>query len=416
MSTQFHAKSARTSPDSRAPEGAELPFHRGAAGLTGRIPRYTMSVSSESPVRAIAFHLPQFHPIPENDEWWGKGFTEWTNVARATPRFQGHYQPHLPADLGFYDLRLPEARLAQAELAASYGIYGFCYYHYWFNGRQLLERPVNEIWKSGKPDFPFCLCWANENWTRRWDGQDSHVLIEQRYSAADDLAHIQSLIPLFHDRRYIRVGERPLFLVYCASKLPEPEKTTEVWRRQAERAGLNGLFLVRVESFGEEGVDPRQKGFDCSLEFQPRMTLLYNSKILRRKWWHRKRLGTGEPGYYDNFVCDYRDLVRNALASPAPAYPQIPCVCPTWDGSPRKKQFALIIINSTPEIYERWLREVVNRRRAGIPPTEHSGVCENSIMFINAWNEWAEGNHLEPCTRWGRKYLEATRRVLGDRK
>src|SRR6266436_9557922 len=153
----------------------------------------------ENAIRAIAFHLPQFHPIPENDEWWGKGFTEWTNVVKARPLFPGHYQPHLPADLGFYDLRLPEARAAQAELAASYGIYGFCYYHYWFHGRQVLERPVNEIWKSGQPEFPFCLCWANESWTRRWDGQNNDILLEQRYSPADDLAHIRSLIPLFSD-------------------------------------------------------------------------------------------------------------------------------------------------------------------------------------------------------------------------
>ena len=190
--------------------------------------------------RAIAFHLPQFHPIPENDEWWGKGFTEWTNVVTAKPRFQGHYQPHLPADLGFYDLRLPEARAAQAELAASYGIHGFCYYHYWFNGRQVLERPVNEIWKSGEPEFPFCLCWANENWTRQWDGLKSDILLEQKYSPSDDLAHIRSLIPIFQDRRYIRILDRPLFLVYRAKQLPEPEKTTDIWRKEAERAGYEG--------------------------------------------------------------------------------------------------------------------------------------------------------------------------------
>ncbi len=190
---------------------------------------------SNGGVRGIAFHLPQFHPIPENDEWWGKGFTEWTNVAKATPRFPGHYQPHLPADLGFYDLRLPEARAAQAELAARYGIYGFCYYHYWFSGRRLLERPVNEIWKSGEPDFPFCLCWANENWTRQWDGQNAQVLLEQHYSAADDLAHIRSLIPLFKDRRYIRVADRPLLLVYRASRLPEPEK---LWQHGGSRRSV----------------------------------------------------------------------------------------------------------------------------------------------------------------------------------
>src|SRR5262249_26983694 len=195
-------------------------------------------------VRAIAFHLPQFHPIPENDKWWGKGFTEWTNVVKAKPLFPGHYQPHLPADLGFYDLRLPEARAAQAELAADYGIYGFCYFHYWFHGRQLLERPVNEILRTGEPDFPFCLCWANESWSRPWDGGEKEILIEQCYSEADDLAHIRALLPFFLDERYIRVMGCPFFGVYRASKLPDPQRTTDLWRREAVRAGLKGLFLV----------------------------------------------------------------------------------------------------------------------------------------------------------------------------
>jgi lipopolysaccharide biosynthesis protein len=371
------------------------------------------SHSGEGVIRAIAFHLPQFHPIPENDKWWGKGFTEWTNVAKSRPLFPGHYQPHLPADLGFYDLRLPEARAAQAELAASYGIHGFCFYHYWFNGRQVLERPVNEIWKTGQPDFPFCLCWANENWTRGWDGRNEQVLLEQSYSAADDLAHIQSLIPLFLDNRYICVAGRPLFLVYRASQLREPKRTTDIWRREAERAGLKGLLLVRVESLGDECDDPREAGFDSSLQFQPRWSLVNKAQIPRRKWWHRGKLGTAEPGYSGNLVCDYEGLVKFALGGAPPMYPCIPCVCPGWDNSPRRKQGAVIFTNSTPETYERWLREVVNRRRAAITSSENSGITEaDSFVFINAWNEWAEGNHLEPCQRWGRKYLEATRRAL----
>jgi lipopolysaccharide biosynthesis protein len=363
-------------------------------------------------VLAIAFHLPQFHPITENDEWWGKGFTEWTNVVKAAPRFPGHYQPHLPADLGFYDLRLPEARAAQAEMATSYGIHGFCYYHYWFNGRQVLERPVNEIWKSGEPEFPFCLCWANENWTRQWDGLKSDILLEQRYSPADDLAHIRSLIPIFLDRRYIRILDRPLFLVYRAKQLPEPEKTAAIWRKEAERVGLKGLYLVRVESFGDEYGDPRSIGFDSSLEFQPRWQLIGNVRIYRRKWWHRRRLGTTEPGVVNNGVYDYNRYVRNALVAEAPGYPQIPCVFPGWDNSPRRRQGATIFVNSTPEIYEGWLREVVNRRKARFVCPEAPEITEDSLLFINAWNEWSEGCHLEPCQRWGRKYLEATRTAL----
>ena len=359
-------------------------------------------------VRAIAFHLPQFHPIPENDEWWGKGFTEWTNVVKAKPLFAGHYQPHLPADLGFYDLRVPETRAAQAAMATSYGIYGFCYYHYWFNGRQVLERPVNEILRSGEPDFPFCLCWANENWTRQWDGLESDVLLAQKYSSTDDLVHIQSLIPFFLDRRYIRVFDRPLFLVYRTKQLPEPKKTADLWRREAEQAGLKGLYLVRVESFGDESGDPRDIGFDAALEFQPRGSLVWDTRICRRKWWHIRRLGTHEPGLRANTVLDYERLVKNALAASPPAYPWIPGLCPGWDNSPRRKSGAHILINSTPELYELWLNGIARRLASKMP----SDPYVDSLVFINAWNEWGEGNHLEPCQKWGRKYLEATQRAL----
>ena len=263
-----------------------------------------------------------------------------------------------------------------------------------------------------EPDFPFCLCWANESWTRQWEGRKGEVLLEQRYSSSDDLEHIRSLIPLFHDRRYIRVADRPLFLIYRASRLPEPERTMAVWRREAERAGLKGLFLVRVESFEYEGGDPRKIGLDCSVEWQPRWWEEWKSRVPRRKWWHRRKLRTAEPGFYDHTICRYENLVSNVLAAPAPPYPRIPCVCPSWDNSARRKRNAFIFMDSTPEIYERWLREVLNRRRSAIASGENSGINENSLVFINAWNEWGEGAHLEPCLKWGRKYLEATLRAL----
>jgi lipopolysaccharide biosynthesis protein len=378
----------------------------------------TTTVGACQIVRAIAFHLPQFHPIPENDEWWGKGFTEWTNVVKAKPLFEGHYQPHLPADLGFYDLRLPEARAAQAALAAEYGVHGFCYYHYWFNGRRLLERPVNEILASGEPDFPFCVCWANENWTRRWDGQNRMVLMQQQYSAEDDLAHVRALLPVFQDRRYVRVMDRPLFAVYRASELPEPRRTTEIWRREAERVGLKGLFLVRVSSFDEERVDPRDLGFDYAVDFQPNARILDSSRIVRRKWWHREKLGTREPWFQDNCFFEYTAFAESALNGWKGSYPRIPCVCPGWDNTARRqKDEAFIVLNSTPELYERWLSEVVERQRAALRSAQEPGrVVPESLVFINAWNEWAEGNHLEPCQKWGRAYLEATRRALGARE
>ena len=362
-----------------------------------------------SDVHAIAFHLPQFHPIPENDEWWGKGFTEWTNVAKARPLFAGHYQPHLPADLGFYDLRVPEVRAAQAKLAAEYGIYGFCYYHYWFNGRRILERPVNEIWRSGEPDFPFCLCWANENWTRRWDGSEDEILLGQRYSREDDLAHIRSLIPILSDRRYVRVGGRPFLAIYRAFQMPDPKETMTTWREEAARAGLE-LFLVSVESH-ERCVDPRGWGFDCSLQFEPRWMSLSPKRKVRRKWWHRHKLRTGEKAFAENFIFDYEQLVEQSLREAPASYPRIPCVCVGWDNSPRRRGGAVIFDRAAPELYERWLREVVRRR--GEVGSASGEIPSQSLVFINAWNEWAEGNHLEPCQKWGRAYLEATRKALG---
>ena len=361
-------------------------------------------------IKAIAFHLPQFHPIPENNEWWGEGFTEWTNVVKAKPQFEGHYQPHLPADLGFYDLRVAETREAQAKLAREYGIHGFCYYHYWFNGRRLLERPVNEILKSGRPDFPFCLCWANENWTRRWDGLESEVLLQQVYSAADDEAHIRHLIPAFTDPRYIKIDGKPLFIVYRANSLPDPLQTTDIWRREAERAGLPGLYLVRAETLPILTGDPRPLGFDSALEFQPRWQLLAGVRIFRRKgkWWHRKRLGTREPIFDRAQVCEYDAFAQAAMSMPTPSYPMIRGVCVGWDNTARRKIGSIILKDSTPEVYAHWLSSVI-RANCSLN-ANHSP--ESQFVFINAWNEWAEGNHLEPCQKWQRAYLEATRDVL----
>lgn len=341
--------------------------------------------------KLIAFHLPQFHPIPENDAWWGKGFTEWTNVTRATPRFPGHHQPQLPTDLGFYDLRLPEARAAQAELAREYGIHGFCYYHYWFNGKLLLERPFEEILSSGEPDFPFCLCWANENWTRRWDGAEQEVLIGQNYNDDDDRAHIQYLIRAFRDPRYIRVDGKPLILIYRARHLPDPKRSLTIWRNEARKAGIGELFICRVENFFNERDNPHALGFDASVDFQP-------------DW---MAINDDNPSVVlpdDHFVVDYRDLVETELARPEVPHLRFPGVTPSWDNSARRKKNAFIIADSTPEAYEYWLSETL-RRIKDRPESQQ-------LVFINAWNEWAEGNHLEPDQKFGRGYLEATRRAL----
>lgn len=357
--------------------------------------------------RLIAFYLPQFHPIPENDEWWGKGFTEWRHVVKAKPLFPGHYQPHLPTDLGFYDLRFPETREAQADLAREYGIYGFCYYHYWFNGRRLLEYPFSEVLSSGKPDFPFCLCWANENWTRRWDGGDEEILMKQVYSEEDDRQHIRWLINAFRDKRYIRINGKPVFLVYAANKIPDLLKTTSLWREEARKEGIGDIFLCRVESFPDERGVPAQIGFDDAVEFQPEWGNLGRPRKQGRLWQLAMKLNLLTRAYTDISVYDYSAIVERMLQKPTPPYKRFPCLTPSWDNSPRRKTNAVIFANSRPALYEKWLRGIIEKYSLG--------NSEENIVFINAWNEWGEGNHLEPCLRWGRAYLEATQRVLVDR-
>ena len=355
-------------------------------------------------VRAIAFYLPQFHPIPENDEWWGKGFTEWTNVTKAKPVFPGHYQPHLPADHGFYDLRLPEVREQQAVLAKEYGIHGFCYYHYWFNGRRILERPFNEVLASGKPDFPFCLCWANENWTKTWCGGSRDVLLEQNYSHEDDLEHIRSLIPAFKDPRYIRINGKPLFLVYRTELLPDPAKTAAIWQNEARKSGLPGLYLARIENF-VQGVDPSSIGFDAAIEFAPDSskagTPLFSGHLASLLG----KLNLLPTFFQDNHIYSYPATVHGMLSKPEKTYRWFRCVSPMWDNSARRSVNAAIFIGSTPAIYKQWFSKIITRTRQ-----HHTG--DEQIVFINAWNEWAEGCHLEPDQKWGRTYLEATRDAL----
>jgi len=346
--------------------------------------------STQKRVQVIAFHLPQYHPIPENDLWWGKGFTEWTNVAKARPLFPDHYQPHIPADLGFYDLRLPATRTAQADLAREYGIHGFCYYHYWFNGKLLLEQPVHDMLQSGEPDFPFCLCWANENWTRVWDGESDNVLMEQIYGPQDDLEHIHYMFQFFRDRRYIRVNDRPMFLVYRASRLPNPQETCRIWREEARKAGIGELYLCRVESFRSEHSDPVSLGFDAAIEFQPDWSRLGH------------KLSSSEFGNHS--VYKYEDIVRNMQDKPAVPYTRFPCVTPSWDNSPRKQHEATILQDATPALYGKWLSSALFQTQAQNP--------DNPLVFINAWNEWGEGNHLEPDLKFGHAFLEETRNAL----
>lgn len=348
-------------------------------------------------VRAIAFYLPQYHPIPENDAWWGKGFTEWTKVVEAKPLFHGHHQPQLPGPLGFYDLRLPEVREAQVQLAAQYGIHGFCYYHYWFDGKRLLERPFTEVLASGRPGFPFCLCWANENWTRRWDGQNKEVLIAQNYSAEGDRAMIREVIPAFKDPRYIRVRGMPLFLVYRAGELPDPRATAKIWRDEAIAAGLPGLYLCRVESMVEAVLqqDPAQIGFDAACEFPPHGIRVTRTNI---------PVAGLDPGFTGS-IYDYAEAAQEFATRPAPTYRRFRGVMTSWDNTARTGRRAHLALNASPEAYRAWLETAVNRTRQ-----DASG--DEKLVFINAWNEWGEGCHLEPDRRHGLAWLEATKAAL----
>lgn len=384
-------------------------------------------MSPATDVKYLAIHLPQFHPVPQNDRWWGRGFTEWTNVVRARPRFPGHQQPHLPADLGFYDLRLPEARAAQAELARAHGIDGFCYYHYWFQGQRLLERPVDEILASGKPDFPFCLCWANESWSRRWDGGEHHVLMAQNYDEADDVAHFKWLLRAFQDQRYIRVGGKPLFLFYRAHDITTLPHLVPTWQRLAAEAGLPGLYLVSVRNSWNAAFDPRAHGLQASMRFQPfwqhvddvharglgvrierevRAALSAGTygnlptRVLARAG--TRALDRVRPQPRDRVV-DYAAFVAEAQRAAPPPWREFPGITPMWDNAARRQTGATILHGSTPALFEDWLTQVTAQARA-LPAGER-------LVFINAWNEWAEGNHLEPDEAHGRAYLEAVARA-----
>jgi hypothetical protein len=346
-----------------------------------------------SDVRLIAFYLPQFHPIPENDRWWGPGFTDWQNVARATPLFDGHYQPRLPGALGFYDLRLDETRRRQAELARAHGLYGFCFYYYWFNGRRILERPLDRYIADPEIDFPFCICWANENWSRRWDGGSHEVLLVQEHDTESDMKFIREVIPILKDPRYIRVNGLPLLVLYRADLLKMPTATAAGWREECEKAGLPGVHLCAAQTF--DVGDPRPYGFDSACEFPP----------------HKHAIGhitqglKGIPGDFNGWVCDYELVARHSLTAPVPDYPLYRGIFPSWDNSARKRDQALIFHNADPAKYEYWLRGLVSYTRQNL-------VGDQRIIFINAWNEWAEGAHLEPDLKHGSAYLEATYRAL----
>jgi hypothetical protein len=376
------------------------------------------SVSGGPSARLIAFYLPQFHPIAENDRWWGKGFTEWTNVAQARPLFRGHYQPHIPADLGFYDLRLAEVRAAQACLARSAGIEGFCYWHYWFAGKRLLERPFNEVLRSGEPGFPFCLGWANQAWTGIWHGAPNKTLMEQTYPGpADWAAHFFALLEAFHDRRYIRVRGKPLFLVYRPTELPDTPKLIECWQKLAIGNGLPGIHFVAHVLSPDQPYDYLAQGYSgavatdvfrvSNLRIWCRAVAYYRRRdVSRPLLWARafvRAVGLKVQKHLRPYlsrptVIDYAEAMEHFLDNVSDEPHSYPCVVPNWDNSPRSGPRAVVLQGSTPEMFREHLRQALDRVAAR--------DFEDRIVFVKSWNEWAEGNYLEPDQRFGRQYLD----------
>jgi lipopolysaccharide biosynthesis protein len=357
------------------------------------VPRLSSNFQSiETAVRVIAFYLPQFHPIPENNEWWGDGFTEWTNVRPAKPQFENHYQPHIPDNtLGYYDLLDGVTQAKQVELAKQYGVNGFCFYIYWFSGHRLLEKPVENYLNNKTLDLPFCVCWANENWSRRWDGLDHDILMQQYYSPQDDINFISSISKYFLDSRYIRINGRPLLLVYRPNLFPDMKKTSDRWRQWCVENGIGNIYLAYPQSF--ECVNPVEYGFDAACEFPPNNSSPPNitNKVV--------------PKCIDfkSEVYDWRIFVDRSEAYKNFEYTLFRGVVPSWDNTARKKNKGIVFQNSSPLLFEQWLINAFTNTKLNIINQDER------IVFVNAWNEWAEGAHLEPDSLYGFAWLNAIR-------
>lgn len=347
-------------------------------------------------IRFIALYLPQFHPTPENDEWWGKGFTEWTNVGKAKPLFKGHYQPRVPADLGYYDLRVPETRQDQADMALEHGIEGFCYWHYWFgNGKRLLERPFREVLQSGKPDFPFCLAWANTSWQGfEYGASGRNMLIEQKYPGKEDNEkHFYELLPAFLDKRYITIEGKPFFMIFQPDQLPDQKKFIEQWQNLAIKNGLKGIFFVaqtnKVNYVNEL----------LSMDFNAiNIVRLFNCFDKGRsifKKIEQKIMG-------ETRVFDYKKAIKYWIGPEDRNINCFPSIFPNWDHTPRSGKKGSVLHNSNPFLFEKHIKQVIEEVIE--KPYQHR------IVIIKSWNEWAEGNHLEPDLKYGLGYLEAIKR------
>ncbi|MBT2768152.1 glycoside hydrolase family 99-like domain-containing protein [Stenotrophomonas sp. ISL-67] len=379
--------------DASGGDCARRPLVRADEPAIGHVPYRAEALPATLPATLVAFYLPQFHPIEQNDTWWGKGFTEWRNVTRALPQFEGHVQPRLPADLGFYDLRSPQVMRDQAALALEYGIGAFCFYYYWFSGTTLLETPLRQWLADDSIEMPFCLCWANENWARRWDGRGDDILIGQQHSAGDDIAFITHVADYLRDRRALKVDGKPMLLVYRPHLLPDARATAQRWRQWCRDHDIGEIHLAYVQGF--ERPDPRDIDFDAAVEFPPNMS---NPRSLTADQF------LINPEFHGD-VRDWRELASEIAARPLPDYPMYPGVNPGWDNEARRSGRGRVYLHASPRGYRDWLSTTIHQRLAPIPPSHR-------LVFINAWNEWAEGAVLEPDLRLGHAYLDATRQAL----
>ncbi|MFN5351332.1 MAG: glycoside hydrolase family 99-like domain-containing protein, partial [Alphaproteobacteria bacterium] len=349
----------------------------------------------QSKVKVIAFYLPQFHPFPENDLWWGKGFTEWTNVTKAQPNFANHYQPHYPIHNGYYDLRVPEVMEEQATLAKNYAVSGFNYYFYWFDGKTLMETPLKQMLNNKKMDMSFCLTWANENWTRTWDGMDKDILIEQNHTKEDSIKFIKHIMPYLLDHRYIKINGCPVLCVYRPSLIPNIKEYTDLWREEAKKNGIKDLYLVSIRSF--DITPPTEFGFDASAQFPP---LQMEAVDITSEF------QITNPNF-EGRVYDYEKIVESGINEKEPEFKMFRTCMLSWDNTARRQNGSSIFTKFNLTRYRQWLSALCNKVYYDDKYTE-----EEKLVFINAWNEWAEGTHLEPDKKYGYGYLEATYEVL----
>lgn len=356
--------------------------------------------------RLIAYYLPQYHPFPENEEWWGRGFTEWTNVAKAHTLFPGHYQPHIPADLGFYDLRVPETRQAQADLARKAGIEAFCYYEYWFGeGRQLMERPFEEVVASGEPDFPFCLCWANHSWYKKlWDpnqpGKDQ-LLIEQKYGDEQEYTtHFMHLLSAFRDKRYVRVNGKCFYAIYDALHFPNVEQFIACWQRLARENGLEGFYFVATDYNSEHKQELLSRGFDAINNVD------YINIYHVMPTWRKAIYAFMREVLHIPMIFRYKDAIRHMLHPSCREREVIPVIVPNWDHTPRSGRKGTVFTDAAPHYFKQLAKQAIDM------------VCnkpaEEQIIMIKSWNEWGEGNYMEPDLRYGHGYIDALREAIDE--